>query len=85
MEQIIVERSFNEATEFEALQTRMKKISWCLDQHRIRFLRSYLSSDKKRMICVYEAPDAESVRTANRQAGLPFDSVWTASLHGAVE
>jgi uncharacterized protein DUF4242 len=85
VEQVIVERSFGEATEFEALQTRADKISWCLEQHRIRFLRSYLSSDKKRMICVYEAPDAESVRTANRQAELPFDCVWTATLHGADE
>lgn len=83
MEQIIVERSFDEAVEFEALQARAQKVSWCLDQHRIRFLRSYLSSDKKRMICVYEAPDAESVRIANRQAELPFDCVWTATLHGA--
>lgn len=85
MEQVIVERSFDEATEFESLQTLADKISWCLDQHRVRFLRSYLSSDKKRMICVYEAPDAESVRIANRQGELPFDCVWTATLHGADE
>ena len=85
MEQVIVERSFGEATEFEALQTRMDKISWCLEQHRIRFLRSYLSSDKKRMICVYEAPDAESVRIANRQGELPFDHIWTAVLYGGDE
>lgn len=85
MEQVIVERSFDEPVEFEAVQAQGDKISWCLEQHRIRFLRSYLSSDKKRMICVYEAPDAESVRNANRQAELPFDCVWTATLHGADE
>jgi uncharacterized protein DUF4242 len=85
MERVIVERSFDEPIEFEALQTREEKVSWCLDQYKIRFLRSYLSSDKKRMICVYEAPDAESVRTANRLAEAPFDCVWTATLHGADE
>ncbi|HWO00981.1 MAG TPA: DUF4242 domain-containing protein [Blastocatellia bacterium] len=85
MEQVIVERSFDEAVEFEDLQAQGDKVSWCLDQHRVRFLRSYLSSDKKRMICVYEAPDAESVRIANRQAEVPFDCVWTATLHGADE
>ena len=85
MEQVIVERSFDEPVEFESLQAREDKITWCLDQHRITFLRSYLSSDRKRMICVYEAPDAESVRIANRQAELPFDCVWTATLHGANE
>ena len=40
MEQVIVERSFDEAVEFEALQAQGDKISWCLDQYRIRFLRS---------------------------------------------
>jgi len=85
VEQVIVERSFDEAVEFEDLQAQGDKVSWCLDQHRVRFLRSYLSSDKKRMICVYEAPDAESVRIANRQAEVPFDCVWTATLHGADE
>lgn len=85
MAQVIVERSFDEATEFETLQTLADRISWCLDQHRVRFLRSYLSSDKKRMICVYEAPDAESVRIVNRQAEAPFDCVWTATLHGTDE
>ena len=83
MEHVIVERSFDEAIEFEALQAQGDKILWCLEQYRVRLLRSYLSSDKKRMICVYEAPDAESVRIANRQAEAPFDCVWTATLHGA--
>jgi len=85
VEQVIVERSFDKATEFETLQAQAQSSSWCLDQYRIRFLRSYLSSDKRRMICVYEAPDAESVRIANRQAELPFDYVWTATLYGADE
>lgn len=85
MEQVIVERSFDEPVEFEALYSSVDKISWCLEQYRIRLLRSYLSSDKKRMICVYEAPDAESVRIANRHAEVPFDCIWTATLHGADE
>jgi len=28
------------------------------------------------MICMYHAPDAESVRLAQRQAGMPIDDVW---------
>jgi len=28
------------------------------------------------MICLYHAPDAESVRLAQRQAGMPLERVW---------
>ncbi|MBZ0252845.1 MAG: DUF4242 domain-containing protein, partial [Candidatus Methylomirabilis sp.] len=49
--------------------------------HNVRLLRSYVSPDRLRMICLFEAPDAESVRIANRKAGLPVDRVWTASVH----
>src|SRR5262245_11287203 len=32
------------------------------------------------MTCVFEAPDAESVRLAQTSARIPFDRVWTARL-----
>jgi hypothetical protein len=32
------------------------------------------------MICLYQAPDAEAVRHANRMAGVPFDRVWPAQV-----
>jgi hypothetical protein len=28
------------------------------------------------MLCLYQSPDAESVRAAQREAGLPVDRVW---------
>ena len=51
----------------------------CFQIHRVRLLRSYLSADRLRMICLYHAPDAESVRVAQRQSGLPADRAWTAA------
>jgi hypothetical protein len=35
-----------------------------------------LSADFKRIVYLYRAPDAESVRLAHRQAGLGLDLVW---------
>jgi hypothetical protein len=82
MERVVVERTFPEPVEFAEMTALGQKVGWCLEQNGIRFVRSYFSSDRRRMICIYEAPDAESVRRVNRQAKLPFDSVWTASVHG---
>ena len=38
--------------------------------------RSDFSTDGRRSLCLYRAPDAEAVRLAQHEAGLPFDVVW---------
>jgi hypothetical protein len=79
MELIVVERSFPEPVEFAPLQAAEDAVAWCLEQHDVHFLRSYFSRDRHHMVCLYEAPDAESVRTTQRQGKLPFDRIWTAA------
>ena len=54
----------------------------CLEAYGARGMRSCLSKDRRRMICEFEAPDAESIRTAIRSAGLTFDRVWLADVYG---
>ena len=78
---VAVERTFPEPVVFNEVQAIEDAASWCLDIHNVRFVRTFFSADRRRMICLYEAPDAESVRLAQRQAGLPFDSVWAATFH----
>jgi hypothetical protein len=41
---------------------------------------SYVTRDGLRMICVFDAPDAEAVRQAARQLGLRYDGVWSATV-----
>ena len=41
----------------------------------VQWLYSFLSADKRKSYCLYEAPDAESIREAARRAGLPADVV----------
>ena len=73
---VIVERSFDEPASMEELQAREDAASSCLETHRVRFLRSLFSRDRKSMVCLYTAPDAESVRMAQKQADMPFTSIW---------
>lgn len=80
MIRVIVEREFEEPAQFETLQNREGSFSWCLDQHKVRFVRSYFSKDRKLMVCEYEAPDAEAVREIHRQTGLPYVRLWTARV-----
>jgi len=78
---IVVERQFAAPVEFAALQEIEDRGALCLARHRVRFLRSYFARDRLRMVCVYEAPDAESVRDAQRQASMPFEKVWAAAVY----
>jgi len=74
---VLVERSFREPVQLAAIQEREDAHAWCLEARHVTFVRTFFSLDRLRMICFYQAPDAESVRVAQRQAGLPLDSVWS--------
>jgi hypothetical protein len=41
----------------------------------VNWLVSFLSADKKKTYCLYEAPSAEAIREAARLAGLPADEI----------
>ena len=74
---VVVERSFEEPTEFERLLALERAAHWCFEQQRVRWLRSFQSHDARHQICIYEAPDAEAVRVSQRTAELPFDDLWS--------
>jgi hypothetical protein len=41
----------------------------------VNWLISFLSADKKKTYCLYEASSAEAIREAARRAGLPADVI----------
>jgi len=78
---VVVERRFEgDVASFADLQLAEQKIAWCLEQHRVRPVRSYVSLDGRSMLCVYTAPDAESVRETQRTGGLSFTQTWAATI-----
>jgi len=74
---VIVERRFEEPVSLQEIQDIEDAGAGCLQVRNVRFIRTYFSADRRRMICLYAAPDAESVRDAQREAGVPFTDVWT--------
>lgn len=71
----VVSRDFETAVALEDIQAIEDAGQGCLTRHRVRFLRTYFSADRKRMLCLYSAPDAESVRIAQREAAMPVERV----------
>ena len=76
MSLVVVERALEEPREFSCLQALEAGARGCLQTHRVRPLRAIIARDRRNMICLYDAPDAESVRETQRVAGLPFSHVW---------
>nr|WP_246390065.1 DUF4242 domain-containing protein [Halomonas cerina] len=73
---VLVERAFSDPIDLATIQAIEDAGATCLQNHRVRFLRTFFSLDRRRMLCLYQAPDAEAVRIAQRQAGMPVEAVW---------
>ncbi|HKU41178.1 MAG TPA: nickel-binding protein [Polyangiales bacterium] len=80
MEHVIVERVFAEPQSIEKVEAQLRAGQPCLATYRVKHLRTSMSLDGRRMICEYEAPDAQSVRMASEVVGLPYERVWTAHV-----
>jgi hypothetical protein len=84
MARVVMEQTFEEPLSDEEQARFAKRLDECLEMRNGAWARSYLATDRRRMICEFEAPDAESVRQALRSSGLSFDRVWAADVY-AVE
>ncbi len=82
MRRIIVERNFDPPVTQDDLNAVSQRIGGCLDLYRVRWIRSHVSTDRRRMVCEYEAADAQSVRDVQNAAQAPFERVWPAEVMG---
>jgi hypothetical protein len=80
MARIIVEQVFAEPLTDEVYAQYAQKLDPCLEARNGMWRRSSVSKDKLRVVCEFEARDAESVRDALRLAKVPYERVWAADV-----
>ena len=73
MPRFMIERSF--AEQLEVTRESADAVKRINEEEGIEWLFSFLSADKKKTYCLYEAPNAEAIRTAARRANLPADVI----------
>ena len=78
MPMIVVEERFDPPVDMSKPPPHTEKLSPCLPDRGITWVASYVGADGSRCVCIYDAPDAESVRQAYRIAGVPFTAAWPA-------
>lgn len=69
----VIERTFLEGLDPEALDE--DEIKLVNDDVGVKWILSFLSADKRRTYCLYEAPNPESIREAAARLGIPVDAV----------
>jgi len=73
MPRFLIERNFAEA--LEVTKEGAEQVRQINVQEEIKWLFSFLSPDKRKTYCLYEAPNAEAIRVAARRANIPADVV----------
>jgi hypothetical protein len=73
----LIERNFAQDLVLdEATVSQVRKIN---DEIGIQWLYSFLSADKRKTYCLYEAPSAEAIRIAAGRLDIPADVIIAVS------
>src|ERR1044072_8039955 len=73
MPQFLIERNF--AEQLDVSKETASTIKQVNDELSLRWVFSFLSADKKKTYCLYEAPSAEAIREAAPRSNPPADLV----------
>jgi hypothetical protein len=73
MPRFIIERNFAEQLEVNRdAATAVTQVNMDVG---VQWIFSFLSADKKKTYCLYEAPNAEAIREAARRLNIPADVI----------
>lgn len=78
MSLIIVESAWEQPLTDAEFDAQADRVLPCLAERHATWITSYMATDRRRRVCVFEGKDAESVRQAYRLAGVKFERIWAA-------
>jgi hypothetical protein len=73
MSLFMIERNFAES--LNASDADLRAVVAINDAVGVKWLHSFLSADKRKTYCLYEAESGDAIREAARRAGLPADII----------
>ncbi|HYH17918.1 MAG TPA: nickel-binding protein [Azospirillum sp.] len=76
---VLVERSFGDPAYLEEDESENGPV--CQTRKGVELLTCFFSFDRRRMVCLFQAADVNSVCRASTEMGLPFDRAWAATVH----
>jgi hypothetical protein len=73
MPRYVIERNF--AEQLNLTKEGVENVNLINDQEGVQWIFSFLSADKKKTYCLYEAPNPEAIRAAARRNNIPADVI----------
>ena len=73
MPKFIIERNF--AEQLEITKEASDFVQRINDDEGVTWIFSFLSADKRKTYCLYEAPNADAIRKAAARANIPADVI----------
>ncbi len=73
MPRYVIERDF--AEQLNLTKGAVENVNLINDQEGVQWIFSFLSADKKKTYCLYEAPNPEAIRAAARRNNIPADAI----------
>ena len=73
MPRFIIERNF--AQQLELSKDGVANVQRINDDEGVKWIFSFLSADKRKTYCLYEAPNAQALREHAQRLGIPADSI----------
>ena len=73
MPRYVIERQF--AEQLDVTKEKVEKVNLINDQEGVQWIFSFLSADKKKTYCLYDAPNPEAIRSAARRNNIPADAI----------
>jgi Protein of unknown function (DUF4242) len=77
MPMYVIERTFAEQLEMDSDDVQL--LEEINADEGVSWLFSFLSADRHRSYCLYEAPDPDAIVAAARRAGIPADAITEVS------
>ncbi len=76
MKTVFVLHAFPQPLSEMDVSQAFNRLKPCLVEYDVTWKRSYLTHDRLKLFCEFEAQDAEAVRSACRSADIPVEGVW---------
>ena len=73
MPRYVIERNF--AEQLDLTKEGVENVNLINDQEGVQWIFSFLSADKKKTYCLYDAPNPEAIRSAARRNNIPADAI----------
>ena len=78
MPRYLIERTFPDGLEVPTTNEGAKALRGIIDNNAaegVTWVHSYVSADRQRTYCIYDAPDPEAIRTVAGVNNLPVDQI----------